>query len=117
MDEVIVKNLTNAPLQFTFEEIIVATENMSDACIIGQGSHVVVYKVVSTSDKASIAVKMIKSLDHMATALVHKSFWREIEMVKNAKHRNLVRMLEFMKCREVGLLLYDYISNGDLHSA
>jgi serine/threonine protein kinase len=53
----------------------------------------------------------------MKTSLVHKCFWKEIESVGNAKHRNLVRLLGLLKCGEVGFLLNDYVSNGDLRAA
>jgi hypothetical protein len=115
-NDIVVKNLTSTPLPFTFDEIMVATENLSDAYIIGRGGHGVVYKVVSTSNVVPIAVKKIEALN-LSTALIHKSFWSEIETLGKAKHRNLVKLLGFMKWGEVGLLLYDYISNGDLHSA
>lgn len=116
LDEIIVKNLTNAPLPFSFEEIIAATENLSDAYLIGRGSHGVVYKVASASGDTTIAVKKIEFVD-MTNGVFHKSFWTEVETAGNARHRNLVRLLGFMKWGKVGLLLYDYISNGDLHSA
>ncbi|KAG0570766.1 hypothetical protein KC19_6G186100 [Ceratodon purpureus] len=118
LDNIIVKNLTNSPLPFTFEEIMTATENLNDAYIIGRGGHGVVYKVTSASCSTTIAVKKIESdLDIAKAALVQKSFWSEIETVGNTKHRNLVRLLGFMKWEKVGLLLYEYVSNGDLHSA
>ena len=109
----IVKNLTNAPLPFTFEEIMAATENLSEAYIIGRGGHGVVYKA-SLATGTTIAVKKIESQN---MALIHKSFWNEIKIVGNVRHRNLVRLLGFMKWDKVGLLLYEYVSNGNLHSA
>jgi serine/threonine protein kinase len=47
----------------------------------------------------------------------HKTFWAEVKSAGKARHRNLVRLLGFIKRDEVGLLLYDYVSKGDLHSA
>jgi hypothetical protein len=115
-ENVLVKNLTSIPLPFSFEQIMAATENLSDSYIIGRGGHGVVYKVVSALGGAPIVVKKIESLN-MTTTLVHKSSWREEKTLGNTKHRNLVRLLGFMKWGNVGLLLYDYVSNGDLHSA
>ncbi|KAG0604296.1 hypothetical protein M758_10G160300 [Ceratodon purpureus] len=111
----VMKNLTTAPLSFTFDNVMAATENFSDDYIIGRGCHGVVYKATLAKD-THIVVKRIACLD-FKTALVHKSFWKEIESIGNAKHRNLVRLLGFMQWGEVGFLLYDYVSNGDLRSA
>lgn len=87
-----------------------ATQNLSDACIIGKGGHGTVYKATLPSTGAAIVVKKID-------VEVHKSFLTEIETIGNAKHRNLVKLLGFCKWGEVGLLMYDYIPNGDLHEA
>ena len=93
-----------------FHEIMEATQNLSDACIIGKGGHGTVYKATLPSTGAPIVVKKID-------VEVHKSFLTEIETIGNAKHRNLVKLLGFCKWGEVGLLMYDYIPNGDLHEA
>ena len=111
----VVKNLTSEPLPFTFDDIMAATENLSDAFIIGQGCNGVVYKAEVREGKY-IVVKKINALN-VRNDLVHKSFWKEIDSIGNAKHRNVVRMLGFMKSGEVGFLLYDYVSNGDLRAA
>lgn len=113
--ERVIKNLTTVALQFKFEDIMAATENLSDAHIIGRGCHGVVYKV-TLPNGTHIVVKRIESVD-MKTALVHKSFWKEIESIGKAKHPNVVRLLGFMQWGETGFLLYDYVSNGDLAMA
>ncbi|KAG0554958.1 hypothetical protein KC19_12G133200 [Ceratodon purpureus] len=46
-----------------------------------------------------------------STVLVHRNFWSEIETVGNAKHRNKVRLVGFVKWGKVGLLLHDYVLN------
>lgn len=112
MVERVIKNLTITPLAFTFEDIMSATENMSDAYIIGKGCHGVVYKA-TIAKGTHIVVKRIASMD-MKTAMVHKSFWKEIESAGNTDHPNVVRLLGFMQWGDTGFLLYDYVSNGDL---
>lgn len=89
-----------------------ATQNLSDDCIIGKGGHGTVYKAMLASG-SPIVVKKIGSLDR--NTHIHKSFLTEIETIGNAKHRNLVKLLGFCKWGEVGLLLYEFIPNGDLH--
>jgi Leucine-rich repeat (LRR) protein len=110
-------NLTSEQWSLTFEEIMSATENLSDELIIGRGAHGVVYKVKCVSNaRPYIAVKRIVLTD-TKTAVPHKTFWAEVKSAGKARHRNLVMLLGFIKRDEVGLLLYDYVSNGDLHSA
>uniref|UniRef100_A0A7I4FK56 non-specific serine/threonine protein kinase n=1 Tax=Physcomitrium patens TaxID=3218 RepID=A0A7I4FK56_PHYPA len=104
---------TSAPgCTISFEEIMKATQNLSDHCIIGKGGHGTVYKAILASG-SSIVVKKIVSLER--NKHIHKSFLTEIETIGNAKHRNLVKLLGFCKWGEVGLLLYDFVPNGDLH--
>ncbi|KAG0614658.1 hypothetical protein M758_6G193700 [Ceratodon purpureus] len=105
--------VTSAPGNtISFEEIMEATQNLSDTCIIGKGGHGTVYKATLAAGNP-IVVKKIVSLDR--NTHIHKSFLTEIETIGNAKHRNLVKLLGFCKWGEVGLLLYDYVPNGDLH--
>ena len=104
--------VTSAPGNtISFEEIMEATQNLSDTCIIGKGGHGTVYKATLTSG-SPIVVKKIVSLDR--NMHIYKSFLTEIETIGNAKHRNLVKLLGFCKWGEVGLLLYEYVPNGDL---
>jgi Leucine-rich repeat (LRR) protein len=110
-------NLTNEQWSLSFEEIMSATESLSDEHIIGRGAHGVVYKVKCVSDaRPYVAVKKIVFTD-TKTAVPHKTFWAEVKSAGKARHRNLVRLLGFIKRDEVGLLLYDYVPKGDLHSA
>ena len=111
----IIKNLTPEPLPFKFGDVMAATDNLSEAHVIGRGHHGAVYKATLANGR-DIVVKKIEALD-MKTALVHKSFWKEIESLGNAWHPNVVRLLGFMQWAEVGFLLYDYVSNRDLRAA
>lgn len=85
MDDIIIKNLTNVVLPFTFDEIIIATKKLRDAYIIRQAHHGVIYKVEFILSGVSIVVKMIEALN-MTTILVHNNFWNEVETMGNAEH-------------------------------
>ena len=117
-EKITTQNLTKEPLPLTFEQILSATENMSGTHIIGKGGHGVVFRVKCPSEyhRPFIAVKKIQFEDAKPTML-HKSFWSEVDTVGQARHRNLVRLLGFVKRDRVGLLVYDYVCNGDLFSA
>ncbi|CAM6050152.1 unnamed protein product [Sphagnum compactum] len=100
--------------EISFTKVMEATQNLSDDYIIGTGGNATVYKA-ELNDGTTVAVKKIHLLEK--DIQVHKSFLREINSIGNVKHRNLAKLLGFCKWGEIGLLLYDYIPNGDLFQA
>ncbi|CAK9867067.1 unnamed protein product [Sphagnum jensenii] len=100
--------------EISFNNIMEATQNLSSDYIIGIGGHGTVYKAIMF-DGSVVAVKKIPLLQK--DLQIHKSFLREINTIGNVKHRNLAKLLGFCKWGEIGLLIYDYIPNGDLHEA
>ncbi|KAG0618631.1 hypothetical protein M758_4G079900 [Ceratodon purpureus] len=117
-DEVSEMNMTNEAWSLTFDDIMSATENLSDKFIVGRGAHGVVYKVKGiTETYPCMAVKKIVFTDSKLSTVPHKCFWAEVHSVGKARHRNLVTLLGFIKRDNVGLLLYDYIHRGNLHAA
>jgi Leucine-rich repeat (LRR) protein/tRNA A-37 threonylcarbamoyl transferase component Bud32 len=100
--------------EISFTKIMEATQNLSNDYIIGTGGHATVYKA-ELKDGTIVAVKKIHLLEK--DLQIQKSFLREINSIGNVKHRNLAKLLGFCKWGETGLLLYDYIPNGDLFQA
>jgi tRNA A-37 threonylcarbamoyl transferase component Bud32 len=100
--------------EISFTKIMEATQNLSDDYIIGTGGHATVYKA-ELKDGTIVAVKKIHLLEK--DLRIQKRFLREINSIGNVKHRNLAKLLGFCKWGETGLLLYDYIPNGDLFQA
>jgi hypothetical protein len=100
--------------EISFNNIMEATQNLSSDYIIGIGGHGTVYKAIMF-DGSVVAVKKIPLLQK--DLQIHKSFLREIKTIGNVKHRNLAKLLGFCKWGEIGLLIYDYIPNGDLYEA
>ncbi|CAM6063020.1 unnamed protein product [Sphagnum tenellum] len=100
--------------EISFNNIMEATQNLSSDYIIGIGGHGTVYKAIMF-DGSVVAVKKIPFLQK--DLQIHKSFLREINTIGTVKHRNLAKLLGFCKWGEIGLLIYDYIPNGDLHEA
>jgi tRNA A-37 threonylcarbamoyl transferase component Bud32 len=98
----------------SFNDIIDVTHNLSVDFIIGKGAHGTVYKATMPNGNV-VAVKKIISIDK--DMQIHKSFLREIDTIGKIKHRNLVKFLGFCKWGDIGLLVYDYIPNGDLFEA
>ncbi len=100
--------------EISFNNIMEATQNLSDDYIIGKGGQGIVYKAVLHNGNV-VAVKKIPLLNKDIKS--HKSFLREINTIGNIKHRNLVKLLGFCKFGKIALVVYNYFPNGDLFDA
>ncbi|KAL2253309.1 UNVERIFIED_CONTAM: LysM domain receptor-like kinase 3 [Sesamum indicum] len=91
-------------VEFTFEELAVATDNFSMSHKIGQGGFGSVYYGELRGEKAAV-----KKMDMQAT----KEFLAELNVLTHVHHVNLVRLIGY--CVESSLfLVYEYIDNGNL---
>ncbi|KAL0328758.1 UNVERIFIED_CONTAM: Chitin elicitor receptor kinase [Sesamum calycinum] len=115
------KNIRNGPLvasaspklkgitvdksvEFTYEELAVATDNFNMSHKIGQGGFGAVYYAELRGEKAAV-----KKMDMQAT----KEFLAELKVLTHVHHVNLVRLIGY--CVESSLfLVYEYIDNGNL---
>uniref|UniRef100_A0A2C9W1B8 non-specific serine/threonine protein kinase n=1 Tax=Manihot esculenta TaxID=3983 RepID=A0A2C9W1B8_MANES len=80
-----------------FMQIMEATENLNDKYIVAKGAHGEVIKA---------------ALDHRDGS---HSMVREIQIIENIRHRNLVKVEDFWFKEDYGLILYRYMENGSLH--
>ncbi|XP_062178877.1 U-box domain-containing protein 34-like isoform X1 [Phragmites australis] len=92
--------------RYSRHEIELATDYFSDARKIGEGGYGNVYRC--TLDHTEVAVKVIQqdSSDKI------DEFLREVEILSQLHHPNLVLLLGF--CPEIGCLVYEYMENGSL---
>lgn len=92
--------------RYSKHEIELATDYFSDAKKIGEGGYGNVYRC--TLDHTEVAVKVIQqdSTDKI------DEFLREVEILSQLHHPNLVLLLGF--CPEIGCLVYEYMENGSL---
>lgn len=91
-------------LWFDFRDLEEATDVFSVKNLIGKGPFGVVYKG-ELPDGRMIAVKEIRECD---------DFIREVEMISNLKHRNLVPLKGCCVSQNKKYLVYDYMMNGNL---
>ncbi|OEL18480.1 Wall-associated receptor kinase 3 [Dichanthelium oligosanthes] len=96
---------------FSEEEIGRATDGFAEARVLGRGGQGVVYKGV-LADGSAVAVKKSRVVD----AKQVKEFAREMFILSQINHRNVVKLLGCCLEVEVPMLVYEYVPNGSLHS-
>lgn len=75
---------------FSFEELVMATNNFSSSSQVGQGGYGTVHKGI-LADKTIVAVKRAKE----GSLQGQKEFLTEIELLSRLHHRNLVSLLGY----------------------
>jgi Leucine-rich repeat (LRR) protein len=95
-------------LNFTIDNIL---DCLKDENVIGKGCSGIVYKADMPNGQL-IAVKKLWKAKQDEDPV--DSFAAEIQILGHIRHRNIVKLLGYASNRSVKLLLYNYISNGNL---
>ncbi|KAB1209703.1 hypothetical protein CJ030_MR6G028565 [Morella rubra] len=109
-------NLGNFLLNVSYQSLLKATNGFSSTNLIGAGSFGTVYKgILHDHGALLVAVKVINLSHHGAS----KSFLAECEVLKNIRHRNLVKVLTACsgadyQDRDFKALVYEFMVNGNL---
>ncbi|KAJ3705460.1 hypothetical protein LUZ61_009165 [Rhynchospora tenuis] len=93
---------------FTRQQIEEATKNFDSANIIGFGGHGTVYKGIIRDQ--IIAIKKCKIVDESKK----KEFGKEMLILSQINHKNIVKLLGCCLEVEVPMLVYEFIPNGTL---
>ncbi|KAM3394110.1 hypothetical protein P3S68_003112 [Capsicum galapagoense] len=93
----------------SYYELLQATDTLSESNLIGSRSFSSVYKGILTSGTA-IAVKVF----NLQVDKAFKSFDMECEVLRNLRHRNLVKVINSCSNLDFKSLLLDYMPNVSL---
>ncbi|XP_065850297.1 putative leucine-rich repeat receptor-like serine/threonine-protein kinase At2g24130 isoform X2 [Euphorbia lathyris] len=93
--------------RISYRKLIEATGGFSPSNLIGSGRFGHVYKGV-LEDNTRIAVKVIDSSE------ISASFKRECQVLKRARHRNLIRIITICSKPDFKALVLPLMSNGSL---
>nr|XP_017220737.1 PREDICTED: receptor like protein kinase S.2-like isoform X1 [Daucus carota subsp. sativus] len=96
---------------FSLAEILLATNNFDEECLIGKGGSAKVYKGVIDDGATTVA---IKRLSYISKQAVGSMFRTEIEMLSKFRHSHLVSLVGYCHEWHEMILVFEYISQGTL---
>ncbi|XVF29749.1 hypothetical protein REPUB_Repub15cG0148800 [Reevesia pubescens] len=94
---------------FTFKEMVLATDNFNSSSQVGQGGYGKVYKG-TLSDKTVVAIKRAEE----GSLQGQKEFLTEIKLLSRLHHRNLVSLVGYCDEEAEQMLVYEFMPNGNL---
>ncbi|XP_074338584.1 putative receptor-like protein kinase At5g61350 isoform X2 [Apium graveolens] len=99
--------------RFSLAEILLATHNFDDKCLIGKGGSAKVYKGVIDNGATTVAIKRLSFISKQAVG-VGSMFRTEIEMLSKFRHGHLVSLVGYCHEWHEMILVFEYIPHGTL---
>ncbi|GKA24719.1 putative serine/threonine/dual specificity protein kinase, catalytic domain-containing protein, partial [Tanacetum coccineum] len=98
--------------RFSLAEIQLATNNFDPETIIGKGGFGKVYKgfIDDGGTRTTVAIKRLDCLSRQGAS----EFWTEVKMLSRVRHGHLVSLIGYCSEFNEMMVVYEYISGGDL---
>ena len=77
--------------------------------IIGEGAYGIVYKCLNTETNKYVAIKKFKETNDV---IVQKTIQRELEMIRQTKHPNIVDFIEAFQHKGNLFIVFDYVEQN-----
>ncbi|KAJ7011807.1 proline-rich receptor-like protein kinase PERK15 isoform X2 [Populus alba x Populus x berolinensis] len=94
---------------FPYEELAMATDNFSEANLLGQGGFGYVHKGILANGTV-VAIKQLKS----GSGQGEREFRAEIEIISRVHHRHLVSLFGYCIAGAQRMLVYEFVPNYTL---
>ncbi|CAL9108693.1 unnamed protein product [Musa acuminata var. zebrina] len=94
---------------FTYEELAMATDDFSDANLLGQGGFGYVHRG-ALADGKEVAIKQLKP----GSGQGEREFQAEVEIISRVHHKHLVSLVGYCISGGKRLLVYEFVPNNTL---
>ncbi|XP_039170218.1 MDIS1-interacting receptor like kinase 2-like [Eucalyptus grandis] len=98
-----------------YNRIFEATEGFDSKYYVGEGAYGIVYKA-NISEGQTFAIKQISSSQDDSEIVDLIPFEREIQALRNLRHRNIVKFYGFCSHVQRYFLVYEYMERGSLRT-
>ncbi|XP_039165312.1 MDIS1-interacting receptor like kinase 2 [Eucalyptus grandis] len=98
-----------------YDRIVKATRGFDSEYYVGEGAYGIVYKAKISEDQ-TVAVKQISSSRENGELVDLIPFEREIQALRNIRHRNIVKFYGFCSHAQHCFLVYEYMERGSLRT-
>jgi tRNA A-37 threonylcarbamoyl transferase component Bud32 len=95
-----------------YENIVEATEEFNSNYCIGEGGYGTVYKAVMPTEQVVAVKKLHRSQTEKLSDF--KAFEKEVRVLANIRHRNIVKMYGFCSHAKHSFLVYEFVERGSL---